>query len=106
MSFIPIVHIATVRRRHNWTEDSQMPIRNAGLFDYRKQESMTKTEARKLIKQKATTRLKAIDVSLLHHLINAVFLGQGEGAKNHDVASRPANISIQTLAAKSGLKTE
>lgn len=67
---------------------------------------MTKTEARKLIKQKATTRLKAIDVSLLHHLINAVFLGQGEGAKNHDVASRPANISIQTLAAKSGLKTE
>jgi len=67
---------------------------------------MTKAEARKLIKQKATTRLKVIDVSLLHHLINAVFLGQGEGAQNHDVASRPANISVQSLAAKCGLKTE
>lgn len=67
---------------------------------------MTKTEARKLIKQKATTRLKVVDVSLLHHLINAVFLGRGEDAQNHDVASRPANISIQTLAAKCGLKTE
>ena len=67
---------------------------------------MTKTEARKLIKLKATTRLKVVDVSLLHHLINAVFLGPGEGAKNYDVASRPANTSIQTLAAKCGLKTE
>jgi hypothetical protein len=67
---------------------------------------MTKTEARNLIKQKATTRLKALDVSLLHHLISAVFLGQGEGAKKRDLASQPAQISIQTLAAKCGLKTE
>ncbi len=67
---------------------------------------MNKTEARNLIKQKATTRLKVVDVALLHHLINAVFLGQDEGAKNLDLASRPANISIQTLAAKCGLKTE
>lgn len=29
-----------------------------------------------------------------------------EAAQNLDVASRPANISIQTLAAKCGLKTE
>jgi hypothetical protein len=63
-------------------------------------------EARKLIKQKATTRLKIVDVSLLHHLINAVFLGQGEGAKNQDLESRSANIGVQTLAAKCGLKTE
>ena len=47
-----------------------------------------------------------MDVSLLQHLINAVFLGQGEGAKSQDVESRPANISVQTLAAKCGLKTE
>lgn len=67
---------------------------------------ITKTEARKLLKQKATTRLKVVDVSLVHHLINAVFLGQGEGAKNQDLASRPANIGVQTLAAKCGLKTE
>jgi hypothetical protein len=67
---------------------------------------ITKTEARKLLKQKATTRLKVVDVSLLHHLINAVFLGQGEGAKSQDLASRTANISVQTLAAKCGLKTE
>jgi len=67
---------------------------------------MTKTEGRKLMRQKATTRLKVVDVSVLHHLINAVFLGQGEGAKNQDLASRPATISIQTLAAKCGLKTE
>lgn len=67
---------------------------------------MTKTEARKLMKQKATTRLKVVDVSLLHHLIGAVFLGTGEAAKNLDLASRPASISIQTLAAKCGLKTE
>lgn len=67
---------------------------------------MTKTEARKLIKLKATTRLKVVDVSLLHHLIGAVFLGKGEAAQNLDVASRPANISIQTLAAKCGVKTE
>ena len=58
------------------------------------------------MKQKATTRLKVVDVSLLHHLISAVFLGQGEGAKNQDLASRPANISLQTLAARCGLKTE
>lgn len=67
---------------------------------------MTKTEARNLLKQKATTRLKAVDVALLHHLINAVFFGKGEGAQDHDLASRPANISIRTLAAKCGLKTE
>jgi hypothetical protein len=67
---------------------------------------VTKTEARILIKQKATTRLKVVDVSLLQHLINSVFLGQGEGAKNQDLSSRQANISIQTLAAKCGLRTE
>jgi hypothetical protein len=67
---------------------------------------MTKAEARHLIKQKATTRLKVVDVSLLHHLITAVFLGKGEVAKNQDLASRPANIGVQTLAAKCGLKTE
>lgn len=67
---------------------------------------ITKTEARKLLKQKATTRLKVVDVSLLNHLISAVFLGQGEAAKNQDLASRPANISVQTLAARCGLRTE
>lgn len=67
---------------------------------------MTKTEARNLIKQKAATRLKVVDVSLLHHLINAVFLGRGEGALNQDLSSRQANIGIQTLAAKCGLRTE
>jgi len=67
---------------------------------------MTKPEARNLIKQKATTRLKPIDVALLHHLINAIFLGQGQSSLNKDIASRPANISVQTLAAKCGLKTE
>jgi hypothetical protein len=74
------------------------------MAELRKQ--MTKTEARKLIKQKATIHLNPVDVALLHHLISAVFLGQGESAKNQDIASRPANISVQTLAAKCGLKTE
>jgi DNA-binding MarR family transcriptional regulator len=67
---------------------------------------MTRTEARHLLKQKATTRLNVVDVSLLHHLITAVFLGRGEASKNQDLASRPANIGVQTLAAKCGLRTE
>ncbi len=67
---------------------------------------MTRSEARNLIKQKASTHLKVVDVSLLHHLISAVFLGQGDDAKKRDLSSKPANIGVQTLAAKCGLKTE
>jgi len=67
---------------------------------------LTRIEARKLIRDSATTRLNAVDVSVLSNLISAVFLGQGKGATDSDLASRPANISIQTLAAKCGLKTE
>jgi len=67
---------------------------------------MTKTEGRNLIKNKGTTRLKSLDVVLLQQLINSVFLGQAPSAQNRDLASGVAQISVQTLAAKCGLKTE
>jgi len=67
-------------------------------------DNMTKKEAYRLVKQRGRSKLSLSGIVLLNRLIRAVYLGKDEGAKDRDIASKPADISIRTLAEDCGFK--